>query len=223
MTGTSRGIGREIARELCTVGWDVWGLNRRPTQDAVGREVVCDLADHHSVRAAIRQVLEKSGGLDVLIPNAASRSLGAICELPPAAWQSALNTNLSSALYCVQAALPALRQSRGLVVLMGSHAGSRFFEGGVAYCATKAALKAVAEVLLLEERPNGVRTTLLSPGAVSNEDGDDSPLKISPQSLAAIVRAVIEMPVDAAIGELEVRPSRLSTAPVAGFDRLQAV
>jgi NADP-dependent 3-hydroxy acid dehydrogenase YdfG len=223
VTGTSRGTGKEIARELRAAGWDVWGINRHPTPGADGREVVCDLTDPGSVQDAVREVLAGAGRLDALIPNAVSRSIGTIAALSRVSWQTALDTNLTAVLYLVQAALPALRRSHGLVLLMGSHAGSRFFEGGVAYCATKAALKAVAEVLLLEERPNGVRTTLLSPGAISNEDHDDSPFKISTRSMALLVRAVLDLPADAVVGELEVRPSRLSAAPVAGFDRLQVV
>jgi NADP-dependent 3-hydroxy acid dehydrogenase YdfG len=131
--------------------------------------------------------------------------------------------NLTANLRVIQAALPALRAAGGHIVLMGSHAGDRPFEGGMAYCATKAALKSMAEVLLMEERPHGVRTTLLNPGAIRNFDDDFSELKMSTESVASVVSWVVSAPADTVLGEVELRPARLGTPPAVGFERLQHV
>jgi NADP-dependent 3-hydroxy acid dehydrogenase YdfG len=69
-----------------------------------------------------------------------------------------------------------------------------------------------------------VRTTLVSPGAIANLPGDDSPLKMTASSVAEAVRWVLEAPKDLVVGELELRPSRLTDTPaVSGLDRLQSV
>lgn len=223
VTGCNRGIGLAIADHLSHAGWQVWGLNRTPAADPVYREILCDLADPRSVADALDTVVRTSGRIDVLIANAAVRSLGPIATLPIELWREAMETNLGSVVSLVQLALLQLRQSRGLIVLMGSHAGSHYFEGGGAYCVSKAGLKALAEVLLLEERPHGVRTTLVSPGAIANEVHDESPFKISCASIAQAIESLLGMPSDLVVGELEVRPSVLPHPVVTGLDRLQAV
>ncbi|MFF8591630.1 SDR family oxidoreductase [Streptomyces sp. NPDC015220] len=224
LTGANRGTGRAIAETLNAAGWDVCALSRTPARLPWLREVHCDLRHPEKVGSAVDQAVTAAGGLDAVVVNGVERSLGALSSLPLARWQEAIDVNLTSAIALVQAALPHLRASRGRVVLMGSHAGSRFFEGGAAYCATKAALKAVAEVLLLEERVHGVCTTLVSPGAIANLPGDDSPLKMAVSSVAETVRWVLEAPEDTAVGEIELRPARITDCPALhGLDRLQAV
>jgi NAD(P)-dependent dehydrogenase (short-subunit alcohol dehydrogenase family) len=118
--------------------------------------------------------------------------------------------------------LPAIRASAGSYVVMGSHAGIRFFEGGAAYSATKAALKALVETLLLEERAHGVRATLVNAGAIANRHGDDVPYKMSPAAhwVGALVQ---DQARDLAVGEVEIRPARLPAPQVAGLAPLQHV
>lgn len=223
VTGANRGTGFAIADALSAAGWRVWGLNRTPAGVPWMREIPCDLSRADEVAAAVATVVGAAGGVDAVVTNAVTRSLGRIATLEPRQWREALDVNLTSSLFLIQACLPSLRERRGRIVLMGSHAGSRFFEGGACYCATKAALKALAEVLLLEERPNGVRTTLVSPGAIANEAGDDSPHKLSVGSVGEAVRWVLEAPDDSVVGELEIRPARLPSPSVTGLDRLLAV
>ena len=223
VTGANRGTGFAIASELHAAGWSVWALNRTPLRCRWMRELECDLSTPTAVGPAVAEVLGETGRLDAVVANAATRTLGRIDELDLAAWHTALQTNLTSVLHLLQATLPALRRSGGNIILMGSHAGTRFFEGGASYCTAKAALKALAEVLLLEERPHGVRTTLINPGAIANRDNDNSPVKLSATSVGRIVRWVLDTPADTAVGEIELRPARLPTMPVTGFARLRAV
>ncbi|GAA5613720.1 SDR family NAD(P)-dependent oxidoreductase [Streptomyces platensis] len=224
LTGANRGTGRAIAETLHTAGWRVWALGRTPTDPPWLRDVPCDLRYPETVGPAVNQVAEEAGALHAVVANGVVRSLGAVGSLPLAQWREAVDVNLTAVLALTQAALPHLRAGGGRIVLMGSHAGSRFFEGGAAYCATKAALKALAEVLLLEERVHGVCTTLVSPGAIASLPGDDSPLKMGMSSVARTVCWALEAPDDTVIGEIELRPARLTGRPaVSGLDRLQAV
>ncbi|WP_406334265.1 SDR family oxidoreductase [Streptomyces sp. NBC_00203] len=234
VTGANRGSGLAIATALHEAGWRVLALNRTPAGLPWLRERVVDLGRPGEVAAAVDELLaeladEDGGGdgdgLDAVVANAVDRAFGTVATLSPAAWQRALDVNLTSAVALVQAALPRLRAGAGgRIVLMGSHAGSRYFEGGGSYCATKAALKALAEVLLLEEREHGVVTTLVSPGAIANLPGDSSEFKMSTESVGSTVRWLLEAPADLAVGEIELRPARLpGSLPVTGLDRLQAV
>ncbi|MGW4905315.1 SDR family oxidoreductase [Streptomyces sp. NPDC004270] len=224
VTGANRGTGRAIAEELHTAGWRVWALGRTRADLPWLGHAHCDLRRPEDVGPAVTRVAALAGGLDAVVANGVERALGEIASLPIGRWREAVDVNLTSVVALVQAALPHLRTRGGRIVLMGSHAGTRFFEGGAAYCATKAALKAIAEVLLMEERGNGVGTTLVSPGAIANLPGDASPLKMATSSVAEAVAWVLGAPADTVVGEIELRPARLpARAPVTGLDRLQAV
>jgi NADP-dependent 3-hydroxy acid dehydrogenase YdfG len=222
VTGANRGTGLAIAEHLESAGMRVWRVNR--TGAARDRELSCDLSDLAAVDRVVREACAAADGrLDVFVANAVDRYFAPVAELDAERWSRALTVNLSSIVVAVRAALPALRAARGTIALMGSHAGSRFFETGASYCASKAALKAVCEVLLLEERRNGVRTCLVSPGAIANEEGDRSAFKMTTDSVAGLVEWIVSAPADLAVGEIELRPAALAPAAPVGLDRLQSV
>lgn len=221
ITGTNRGSGRAIAEELRGRGYRLHSLNRSLAGEDWLGEHRCDLADPAQIREAVGQVLDEAGHLDVCVSNAVDRVLDPIAELSGADWERLVSINLSAGFHLAKAVLPALRARRGIFVAMGSHAGTRYFEGGVAYSATKAGLKALVETLLLEERRNGVRACLVSPGAIANLDGDESPHKMSTRSIARCVGTIVDSwPRDLVVGEIEVRPADLAEPPVTGIDRL---
>jgi NAD(P)-dependent dehydrogenase (short-subunit alcohol dehydrogenase family) len=225
VTGASRGVGEAVSARLAESGWRVWNLSSTATaaSDAAVTHVRCDLRDPADVEAGVAAVLADAGHLDAVVANAAYRGFGRISTIDPQEWDAAIAVNLTSVAQLVRLTIATLRATGGQIVLVGSHAADRHFEAGGAYCASKAGLKALAEVLLLEERPHGVRTSLLSPGAIANEPGDESPAKISLATIAHVVQQLLELPADAVVGELEVRPSYLDPGPVTGLDRLQAV
>ncbi|MFI6507230.1 SDR family oxidoreductase [Streptosporangium sp. NPDC050855] len=221
VTGTNRGSGLAIAEDLRDRGYRVFSLNRSPAGRDGSGEHRCDLADPAQIRSAVGRVLQEAGRLDVCVSNAVDRVLDPIADLDEADWDRLVAVNLSAGFHLLKAVLPALRASRGLFVAMGSHAATRFFEGGAAYSATKAGLKALVETLLLEERRNGVRACLVSPGAIANLDGDGSPHKMSTRSVARCVGAIVDSwPKDLVVGEIEIRPAGLPEPPVIGIDRL---
>jgi 3-oxoacyl-[acyl-carrier protein] reductase len=221
VTGAGRGTGYAIARAFHERGWSVASLNRTPRGEGWLGELECDVADREAVRAAVPRAIEALGGLDVLVANAAVRRLGRIGELSDADWDASVATNLSGVFAVVGAALPALVRSRGCVVVLGSQAGAECFEGGAAYCATKAALKALVEVLLLERRHDGVRATLVVPGAIANRDGDGSAHKLDPARVAEVVVRVATLPADCVVREVAVDPTAPLRPPYAGIERLQ--
>ena len=221
VTGTNRGSGRGIAAELHRRGFQVHSLNRTLANEEWLHEQPCDLADPAQIRAGVDRVVATAGRLDVCVSNAVSRIIAPIGEMAEPLWDHQLAVNLSANFHLVRAALPAIRDRRGIFVFMGSHAGSRFFEGGVGYSTTKAAMKAFVETLLLEERRNGVRACLVSPGAIANLDGDESPYKMTTASVGWCVASLVDtLPEDLVVGEIEIRPAHPPQPPVAGIGRL---
>lgn len=224
VTGANRGTGLAIARELHHRSYRVAGLNRTLLGEDWLSEFPCDLADPAAVDGAVSRVLARFGRLDVCVTNAVTRTFAPIAEMEPADWDRAVAVNLTSVFRTVRATLPAIRAARGSYVIMGSHAGTRFFEGGASYSATKGALKALVETLLLEERAHGVRATLVSPGAIANEDGDDTPYKMATESVARCVGALVQdQPFDLVVGDVEIRPAQLPDPEISGIARLQHV
>ncbi|MHC3474996.1 SDR family oxidoreductase, partial [Streptomyces sp. 7R007] len=220
VTGANRGSGRSIAAELKARGYRVFALNRTLSGQGWLTEVACDLADAGQIRRAVERVLAEAGRVDVCVFSAVDRVLEPISSMAAEDWERTLAVNLGANFHLTRLLLPALRASRGQFVFMGSHAATRYFEGGAAYSAAKAALGAFVETLLLEERPHGVRACLVSPGAIANLDGDDGPHKMAMDSIARCVAAIIDLPDDMAVGQIEVRPAKPLQATVTGIDRL---
>ncbi|WP_436500951.1 SDR family NAD(P)-dependent oxidoreductase [Actinokineospora sp. HUAS TT18] len=221
VTGTNRGSGLAIAEDLCDRGYRVYSLNRTLLGKGWLGEIQCDLADPAAIRAAVSQVIGQAGHLDACVSNSVDRVLDPLADLREADWDRLLAVNLSATYHLIRATLAALRERQGIFVAMGSHAATRFFEGGAAYSATKAGLKALVETLLLEERPNGVRACLVSPGAIANLPGDDDPNKLTTAAIGACVGTIIDTwGAELVVGEIEVRPATLPKPPIVGIDRL---
>jgi 3-oxoacyl-[acyl-carrier protein] reductase len=224
ITGSNRGLGRGIAEALYRGGYQLISLNRTVTGEGWLGELPCDLSRPDQIEAAGAVLRESVDRLDVCVLNAAVRRLGSLERLSATDWETSLSVNLSSAVYLIQQTLPQVRAAQGTYVVVGSHAATRFFEGGAAYSASKAGLRAVVETLLLEERPRGVRAMLLSPGAIANRPDDVSAAKMSPASIGDLICRLISAPgLDVTIGEIEVRPTVLEPALITGIDRLQSV
>lgn len=221
ITGSNRGTGRAIAEAFHDEGYEVASLNR--TLDGAGwlGEIQCDLRDVGAVRAGVRQALENLGGVDVCVASAAVRRLTPVSELSDDDWADSLAVNLTSVFVLAREALPPLRKTGGRLVVIGSEAGARPFEGGAAYCSTKAALKAFCDVLVMEELAHGVTTTLITPGAIRNRPKTLDEHKMDPSSVASVVLGVVETPRDVLVGEIELRPTNPVPSPLVGIDRLQ--
>lgn len=220
VTGANRGTGQAIIHQLRDRGYRTYELNRTFDGNRPG-VVQCDVSRPEQVRLAVERITAETGRIDVCVANAVDRVLKNISDLRQEEWDHLVSTNLSSVFALVKETLPWLRESRGLMVVMGSNSADNFFEGGVAYSSTKAGLRAIVENLLVEERKNGVRACLVTPGAISNLDGDESPQKISVDSVArCIVSIAHEWPHDLVVSNIEIRPSSVPPFPIQGIDRL---
>ena len=177
ISGASAGLGRALAVELGSRGArlalcarDREGLARTEAMaEAAGASEVrvyrCDVSKP-SARALPGRVARDLGGLDAVVNNAGVHAFASVAELPEILLQEALQVNLFGVLRLTQGSLPFLRESKGLVVNIGSTLGYRSIPMGGAYSATKGALARLSESLRDEEARFGVSVLHLSPGVV---------------------------------------------------------
>ncbi len=173
VTGASSGIGAATAAALAEAGFDVVvGARRMDRLEAVAepigaRALPLDVTDDDSVAAFATEVPECS----VLVNNAGGAlGLDRIEDADLDQWQAMFDTNVLGTARMTRALLPALRASGdGLVVVIGSIAGSQAYVGGAGYNAAKFAERAVAEALRKELFTEAVRVTEIEPGIVETD------------------------------------------------------
>ena len=179
--GASSGIGLSTANLFADAGARVHAAARRSEaieEGTEGRDVVShalDISDGDAVRRTVEEVGE-SDGIDILVVaagmNFPERRLE---QLTAEKWDAMISVNLSGAFYTVHAALPYLRTSKGLVVLISSVSGSWPDASGPAYQASKAGMTEFAHAAGFEEHQNGVRFTAVLPGIVDTPILDNRP------------------------------------------------
>jgi NAD(P)-dependent dehydrogenase (short-subunit alcohol dehydrogenase family) len=172
ITGASRGFGRSFAQSALAAG-DRVGATARDTsslEDLVAEHgdavlpIELDVTDRGAVFAAVRNVHEHFGRLDVVVNNAGYGVSGAIEELSEEQARRQLEVNLFGALWVTQAALPILREQRsGWIVQVSSIGGLAAFPLTGIYHASKWALEGFSETLRQEVEPFGIKVLMVEP------------------------------------------------------------
>jgi NAD(P)-dependent dehydrogenase (short-subunit alcohol dehydrogenase family) len=167
VTGTSSGLGRGVAAQLHSLGWEVLGTVRDPSASAglAFDTVQLDVTDDDGVAELGERIMSKWGHLDVLVNNAGRLLNGPIEELRPSELREQLNVNVVGAAALTRALLPALRAAGGTVIQVSSIAGQIGFSLFGAYNAAKFALEGLSEALSAEVNDQGVRVVLIEPSA----------------------------------------------------------
>jgi NAD(P)-dependent dehydrogenase (short-subunit alcohol dehydrogenase family) len=172
VTGASRGIGASVARKLHDAGASVGLLSRRGEDLGLerGLGVSCDVRDREAVADATKEVVERFGGLDVVIANAGVGAYGDFLDLDPELVEAMIDVNLKGTLYTAAAALPHLIESgEGDFISLASVAGLRAFPGESVYNASKFGQLGFTRSLDHELRERGVRATCICPGGVNTD------------------------------------------------------
>ena len=191
ITGAGRGMGVEIAKAALAGGNAVVATGRKP--DAVAKAVGAaddllvvklDVTSPADVEAAVQAAIDRFGGIDVLVNNAASFEAGYFEELTPEQIERQLAVSLLGPMNVTRAVLPVMRRQRaGHVVTISSLAGLAGSEFGSAYAASKFGVDGWMESLAPEVEPLGIHTTVVNPGFFRTELLTKESTNYAPESI----------------------------------------
>lgn len=183
VTGASRGIGRACALRLAECGADVavnFLTSKGPTTEVVrdiqgmGRRCIAvraDVSDRDDVAAMVETVIERFGGLDIIVSNVAAGGFRNAAELTPVTLEATLRTNAAAVVWLAQSAADALSASdyHGKVVAISSHGSMWAVPNYAAIGASKAALESLIRHLAMDFGPRGINFNCVLPGIVATD------------------------------------------------------
>ncbi len=178
LTGSSRGLGRQIAVAALAAGHRLVATARNPESlaglaERYGRQILpaaLDVADPTAAEAAVAAGVEAFGRLDVVVNNAGYANLASVEDITVADFREQVDTNLLGVVYVTKAALPVLRrQGAGHIIQVSSIGGRLATPGLSAYQAAKWAVGGFSEVLAKEVEPLGIKVTVLEPGGMATD------------------------------------------------------
>lgn len=221
LTGAGSGIAAALARLLDARGDRLLLVARNAERAADlaqafprAETLVADLAEADGLAAALEGRLPDR--LDSVVHSAGVVELGRVAEQDVATWRHTLEVNLVAPAELTRLALPALRAARGHVVLVNSGAGHAAQPEWASYAASKHGLRALADSLRAEEQKHGVRVTSVHPGRTATpmqqkvraqEGKEYDPADwTSPESIAVTLLHALDLPRDAALTEVRIRP-----------------
>jgi NADP-dependent 3-hydroxy acid dehydrogenase YdfG len=216
ITGASSGIGAATARAAVGAGWQVVLAAR--SLDRLGSlagelgdgalAVQCDVTEWEAQQAMVAAALDRFGRLDCAFANAGFGAKRGFLEESPEQWRSMILTNVYGTALTIRATLPALKESRGHLVLTSSVAGRRALPGSL-YSATKWAVTAMGEAARQELNDTGVRVTLIEPGMVDtpffSAGAGEGALRAD--DVARAVMFALDQPAHVDVNEILIRPT----------------
>jgi len=203
VTGGSSGIGAATVAALESAGARVAAPPRRE----------CDVRDAGSVAAAVARAAKDLGGIDLVVPAAGLGRFAATAEARIEDVDEVMGVNFRGTFLVLREALPHLIDARGHAFVLASIAALRPFPMSAAYCASKAAVRALAQVIAEEYRHTGLRVTTLVIGSVDSPfwdraGGTELPRDrmLRPEDVAQAVVSAAATPPGASVDELVLMP-----------------
>jgi NADP-dependent 3-hydroxy acid dehydrogenase YdfG len=220
ITGASTGIGAATARRASQAGYRLVLAARsldklEALADELGGEeralaVRCDVTEWDDQQAMVDAALERFGRLDVAFANAGFGAARGFLSDTPEHWRAMVLTNVLGAAYTVRATLPALKETKGHVLLTGSVAGRRAIVGSL-YSSTKWAVSGMGESLRQDVDGTGVRVTVVEPGQVETPFFDDpGEGRLEADDVARAVMYAVAQPPHVDVNEILIRPTAQS-------------
>jgi NADP-dependent 3-hydroxy acid dehydrogenase YdfG len=200
ITGASSGLGEAAAHHLADKGASLALAARRTERiEGLAEEitnnggealaVTTDVTEREQVQALVDDAVDAFGRVDVMLNNAGLMPLSPLERLNVNEWDQMIDVNVKGVLYGIAAALPYMQeQASGHIINVSSVAGHVVSPGSAVYAATKHAVRALSEGLRQEVKEYGLRTTVISPGAVDTE----LPESVSEEDVAEGVHALYD-------------------------------
>lgn len=181
VTGSGRGIGREIAILLARRGLNVVVCSRTQSEindavDAIKKMhhsvvgIKCDVSVSSQVDSLVEKTIEKFGGVNILVNNAGVAIVKKLADTTEKEWDETLGSNLKSAFLCCKAVMPyMLSKNSGTIINVSSGAGKAGFDSLSAYCASKFGMMGLTESLAWEVAGHRMRVMAICPGEVATK------------------------------------------------------
>ncbi len=173
ITGAARGIGLALTdlfleedRHVAMIDRDAEALAEAAASRKGATPILCDVSKPDQVEAMITKARAELGQIDALINNAGIADFGPIEQTDFARWRRVMDTNLDGVFLCSQAAIPALKQTKGCIVNIASISGLRASTLRVAYGTSKAAVIHLTHQQAVELGEHGIRANCIAPGPV---------------------------------------------------------
>ncbi|MGH7613060.1 MAG: SDR family oxidoreductase [Gemmatimonadales bacterium] len=222
VTGASRGIGLAVAHALRAAGAHVVRLARSLSDGSGERETTirCDVTRPDEVERALQRVIADVGVPDIVVNSAGVFYVKPLAETTVAEFTETIGANLTGPFLVVRALLPKLvGRGSGHVVTIGSSSDHLAYSGNSAYAASKYGVRGMHEVMAVELANSGVRTTLVSPGAVDTDmwnaiDPDSKPGfrkrkdMMRPEDVAEAVLFAVTRDERMTVSEIRLAPTR---------------
>jgi NADP-dependent 3-hydroxy acid dehydrogenase YdfG len=227
VTGASSGIGEATVRELAAAGAKLFiGARRTERLEALAKELdgeiawqELDVTDDASFESFAAAAEARLGRIDALVNNAGVMPLSPLAALKRDEWKKMFDVNVHGVLNGIAAVLPRfVAQRNGHVVNVASIAAHMVMPTAAVYCASKHAVWAITDGLRQEH--DDIRATIVSPGVVATELGNDitdpnvadalvewRKKSLTPDAIARAIRFALEQPDGVDINEVIVRPT----------------
>lgn len=216
VTGASSGIGFEISKTLCRLGYEVFGIGRNfktQIEEKTFHPVVCDLLETEQLLALVKEVAAQYD-IYILVNNAGTAYYGLHEEQSPKKIQQMVRTNLEVPMILTQQLLRELKKNQGYIINIASVTAQNSNPYGCAYGATKAGLASFSRSLFDEARKYGVKVMAIYPDMTKtnlyrNADftvGEEEESYLLPKEVADAVEYLLEQRKGVVVSEITVKP-----------------
>lgn len=216
VTGASSGIGFEISKTLCRLGYEVFGIGRTfdtEFADSKFHKVICDLLDTEKLCDIVKEISSQNR-VTVLVNNAGTAYYGLHEELNAKKIQQMVRTNLEAPMILTCQLLRELKKNKGYVIYISSVTANGSNPHGCAYGATKAGLSSFSHSLFDEARKYGVKVVTISPDMTQTNlyrnadfrEGDDIDSYLTPEEIAGAVEYALSQRQGLVVSDITIRP-----------------